>query len=115
MSVVIPIESIANQAVSIQLDEVRYGIRFRDIGSMMAVDISIDDQLILEGHRVVGGYPLIPYKYLEGDGGNFIFLTELGDIVYWDQFGVTQSLLYVSIDLITLSIFALSIIFRSEV
>jgi hypothetical protein len=96
MSVVVPIESIPNQSLSIQIDEVRYGIRFRDIGGMMSTDISIDDQTILEGQRVVGGFPLIPYKYLEGDGGNFIFLTELGDLVYWDQFGVTQSLLYFS-------------------
>lgn len=96
MSQNIPIETISNQSLSIQLDEVRYGFRFRDIGNMMSVDISIDDELILEGLRVVGGYPLIPYKYLEDDGGNFIFLTELGDIVYWDQFGITQSLLYFS-------------------
>ena len=96
MSVNISIESIPNQSLSIQLNEVRYGIRLRDIGNMMSADISIDDQLIIEGLRVVGGFPLIPYKYLEGDGGNFIFLTELGDLVYWDQFGITQSLLYFS-------------------
>lgn len=96
MSQNIPIETIPNQSLSIQLDEIRYGIRFRDIGGMMSADISIDDQLIIEGLRVVGGFPLIPYKYLEGDGGNFIFLTELGDLVYWDQFAITQSLLYFS-------------------
>lgn len=96
MSQNIPLEVIPNQSLSIQLDEVRYGIRLRDIGGMMSADISIDDQLIIEGLRVVGGFPLIPYKYLEGDGGNFIFLTELGDLVYWDQFGITQSLLYFS-------------------
>ena len=96
MSVNVPIESIPNQSLSIQLDEVRYGIRFKDIGGMMSADISIDDQLIIEGLRVVGGFPLIPYKYLESDGGNFIFITELGDLVYWNQFGITQSLLYFS-------------------
>jgi len=96
MSQIVTIENIPNQSLSIQFDGVRYGLRFRDVGGMMSVDISINDEVILEGKRVVGGFPLIPYKYLEGDGGNFIFLTELGDIVYWDQFGVTQSLLYFS-------------------
>lgn len=96
MTQIVPIETIPNQSLSIQLDEVRYDFRFRDIGIMMSVDVSIDDEIILEGQRVVGGFPLIPYKYLEGDGGNFIFLTELGDIVYWNQFGITQSLLYFS-------------------
>lgn len=96
MSQNIPLENVSNQSLSIQIDDIRYYIRFRDIGGMMSADMSIDDQLIFEGVRVVGGYPLIPYKYLEGDGGNFIFLTELGDIVYWDRFGITQSLLYFS-------------------
>jgi len=96
MSQNIPLEAIPNQSLSIQLNEIRYDIRLHDINGMMSIDISINDELIVEGFRVVGGFPLIPYKYLEGDGGNFIFLTELGDIVYWDQFGITQSLLYFS-------------------
>ncbi len=96
MSQIVPLKNISNQSLSIQLDEIRYGFRFKDIGNMMSVDISINDIVILEGQRIVGGFPLIPYKYLEGDGGNFMFLTELGDIVYWDQFGITQSLMYFS-------------------
>ena len=94
MSSIINLEAIPNQSLSIQLDSFRYGIRLRDISGMMAVDISINDELIIEGQRVVGGFPLIPYQYLEENGGNFVFLTELGDIVYWDQFGISQSLLY---------------------
>lgn len=97
MSQIVPIESVPNQSLSIQLDDTRYEMRFRDLGGVMAVDISIDDEVILKGHRVVGGLPLIPYKYLEGDGGNFVFLTELGDIVYWDQFNSTQFLLYITV------------------
>ena len=98
MSLNIPLEAIPNQSLSVQLDEIRYEIRLHDIGGMMSADISIDDELILEGHRVVGGFPLIPYKHLENEGGNFIFLTELGDLVYWNQFGITQSLLYFSVE-----------------
>ncbi len=96
MSQIVPLKNISNQSLSIQLDEIRYGFRFKDIGNMMSVDISINDIVISKGQRVVGGFPLIPYKYLEGDGGNFMFLTELGDIVYWDQFEITQSLMYFS-------------------
>ena len=94
MSNIIPIDAVPNQSLSVQLGDIRYDIRLRDIVNMMAVDIAINDIVILEGHRVVGGLPLIPYKYLEGLGGNFTFLTELGDIVYWGQFGITQSLFY---------------------
>lgn len=96
MSQVVPLESLPNQSLSIQLEENRYDLRFRDLGGMMSVDISINDEVILQGSRVTGAAPLIPYKYLEQGGGNFLFVTELGDIPYWDQFGVTQSLLYVT-------------------
>ena len=98
MSSIIPIEAIPNQSLSIQLGDIRYDLRLNDIGGMMSSDISINDETVLEGQRVVGGLPLIPYRYLENGGGNFVFLTELGDIVFWDQFGITQSLLYYSPD-----------------
>lgn len=98
MSQVVPLEATPNQSLSIQLEGVRYDMRFRDIGGMMSVDVSINDEEVLVGDRVAGGSPLIPYKYLESGGGNFVFITELGDIPYWDQFGVTQSLLYVTVE-----------------
>jgi hypothetical protein len=94
MSVIVPLEVISNQAVSFQVGDVRYDMRFRNTGSIMSLDLSINDEVILSGSRVVGGFPLIPYKYLEGAGGNFIFSTELGDLVWWEQFGITQSLFY---------------------
>lgn len=96
MSQVVPITATPNQSLSIQVDDVRYSIRLRDIGSMMALDLSIDDVVILQGLRVVANSPLIPYEYLEGDGGNFLFITELGDLPHWDQFESTQTLLYVT-------------------
>ena len=98
MSQVVPLEAVPNQSLSIQLEENRYVLRFREIGGMMAVDISINEEIILQGERVVAGSGLIPYRYLEEGGGNFIFITELGDIPYYDQFGVTQTLLYVTIE-----------------
>ena len=96
MSQIVPLDAAPNQALSIQLDNIRYDLRFRDLGDIMSVDISINDDEILTGQLVVGGSPLIPYKYLESDGGNFIFSTELGDIPYWQSFGVTQLLFYFS-------------------
>ncbi len=96
MSQIIPLETLPNQSLSITLDNVRYSLRFRDLSDFMSVDISIDDTVILTGHRVVASQPLIPYRYLEGEGGNFVFITELGDVPYWEQFGVTQDLLYFS-------------------
>jgi len=97
MSLIVPIASIPNQSFSFQPEEVRYDIRLADTGSMMILDLSINEVVVLSGSRITGGAPLIPYQYLENGGGNFLFLTELGDIPYWDQFGITQSLMYVTV------------------
>ncbi len=96
MSLIVPLASVPNQSLSIQLDEKRYVLRLHNVGDLMCIDISIDEETILQGHRLVGSQPIIPYKYLERDGGNFIFATELGDYPFWDQFGVTQTLLYIT-------------------
>jgi hypothetical protein len=98
MSSVIPIENIPNQSLSITLDNIRYDLRFRNVGVMMILDLTINDEPIITGIRVVGGLPIISEKYLKCCGGNFIFLTELGDIVSWDKFGITQTLIYLTVD-----------------
>ena len=96
MSSVVPLASVPSQSASIQLDDIRYSLRFRDLGDMMAVDISINEVVVVTGSRVVAGAGLIPYQYLEEDGGNFIFITQGGDFPFYDKFGVTQALLYVT-------------------
>lgn len=94
MSSVVPLSAVPNQKISITLNGSRYEIRFRECNGVMALDLTINDELVLSGDRVVSGAPLIPYKYLEKSSGNFLFLTELGDYPYWDQFGITQRLIY---------------------
>lgn len=94
MSQAISLEAVPNQSLSIQLDDVRYVLRFRDINGFMSVDLSINEEVVLSGERVVAGSPIIPYSYLEGDGGNFFFITEPDDAPYWENFGVNQTLIY---------------------
>lgn len=96
MSQVIALAALPNQSISVQLDNVRYEMRFSALNNIMAVDINIDEELILQGQRVVAGSPVIPYRYLESGGGNFFFLTEFGDIPYWELFETSQTLLYVT-------------------
>jgi len=95
MSVEIPIDRVANQSLSVQLDNNRYDIVIRDIGSAMAIDLSINEESVISGQILVSGSPVIPYEYLEV-GGNFVFNTELYDIPYWESFGVNQELVYVT-------------------
>lgn len=96
MSFRLPLQAIANQSLSALLDERTYRLTFKATRGVMSVTISIDDTTIIDGDRFFADSPLIPYEYLEGGGGNFIFTTELQEIPAFDQFDVTQFLFYVT-------------------
>lgn len=90
------IAALANQALSIQLDERFYEIELREANGVMAATITRDGVTIVSNVRVTAGTPLLPYRYQES--GNFIMTTDGEAIPYWDQFGITQFLVYLSAD-----------------
>jgi len=99
--ILIPIINIPNQSLTLQLDNNQYDLTIHatqdnpdGTTGIMAVDISINNEIIISGVRAVDLYPLIPYKYLVN--GNFIFITQNFQYPDWRQFGVTQSLIYAS-------------------
>lgn len=90
----VPIAAVPNQSFSIQLDNVSYDMAIYSTGNVMSMDIIRAGTPILLGERLVPNYPIIPYRYLES--GNFVFITLDGDYPTYDQFGVTQNLIYLS-------------------
>lgn len=95
MSLIIPLDPIPNQSVSVRLDGRRYVLSIKDIGSMMAVSIERDSVALLSGSRACSGTPLIPYSSLSGEAGNFIFTTTVdGVIPYYTDFGSSCFLTY---------------------
>ena len=96
MSRVVPIATVPNQEFSIQFENIRYRIRLRALVDMMSADIYIDEIPAVIGHRAVAGALLVPYRYLEVAGGNFVFLTFAGEFPYWEKFNLSQSLIYVT-------------------
>lgn len=88
------IATLANQALSIQLDERFYEIELREANGVMSATITRDGVTIVSNMRVTAGTPLLPYRYQEA--GNFIMTTDGEAIPYWDQFNVTQFLVYLS-------------------
>lgn len=97
----VPITNVPNQSLSINLDMSQYDIRIHatdDNGEpgteIMAVDITRDSVPIVTGTRAVPGYPIISSAYLEN--GNFIFVTLADDYPDWNQFGITQFLIFAS-------------------
>lgn len=90
----ISLSSIANQAMSIQLDGRFYEIEVREANGIMSATIIRDGVTVVSNVRITAGTPILPYRYQEE--GNFLMITEDNSLPYWDQFGVTQFMIYVS-------------------
>lgn len=90
----IPLQAVANQAFTVQLDGARWAFTIKEAGGIMCADVTRDDELLLSGARIVAGSTIIPYRYLES--GNFVLLTENDDIPYYAEFETTQSLVYLT-------------------
>lgn len=77
-----------------QLNGSVYDLTIKETRGVMCVTIVRDNALLLSNTRMVAGYPLIPYRYLEN--GNFIVLTANDDYPYYTKFGSTQMLIFAS-------------------
>lgn len=98
---IIEIDPIPNQEFSVTVDGNRWDFVIKEAVSSMICDLSLNDEVILSGLRIVSGTPIIPYEYLRRHG-NFIILTENEELPYWTQFGVNQQLIYASAEELSL-------------
>ena len=92
----IPIQQTANQSLTVTLDGNRWSLKIKAANEMMCVDIDLNDTPILRGQRVVAGMPVIPYRRIAPNQGNFMFVTERDENPWWERFTVDQSLHYVT-------------------
>lgn len=90
----IPLSALPRQSFSIQLGQNLYDIAISACQDIMAVDIVKNGVAIVSGQRAVAGYPIIPYEYLED--GNFLILTANEDYPDYTEFGITQTLMYIT-------------------
>ena len=92
----IPIQAVPNQTLTVLLDGNSYKIGIKSIGDeLMSIDIEKNNITLIQGQRMVPSFFLIPYGYL-GQDGNFSLITEEGDYPFYEKFGVSQSLIYLS-------------------
>lgn len=94
----IPLQSVPSQSLSIQLNNNSYDIVIRACNSgtaqIMAVDITLNNEIVVIGQRIVAGTPVIPYRELTEYAGNFFLLTENGDLPDYNEFQVSQYLVF---------------------
>ena len=98
MSSRLPLQAVPNQAFSALLDGLSYRITLKQATGVMVATISIDDEEVISGSRFFADSPLISYPHLEKGGGNFVMTTEGDALPAFDQFGITQFLIYVTAD-----------------
>lgn len=91
----ITLQPVPNQQFTLNLDGNRWTMRVKQARTSMFVDLLLNDEPLLLGQRIAIGTPVIPYEYLAGSG-NFIFLSQAGQMADWREFGNTQQLLHLS-------------------
>lgn len=95
MTIAINLEAIPNQEFTIRLEDLRYTVRINDVADSCAVvTIDRDGQTVISGSRIVANGLMIPYPYLEGEGGNFFLETPDDELPDYEKFGTTHRLIY---------------------
>lgn len=90
----ISLAAVPNQSFSVRLDDNLYDITIKETNGCMSATVARNNTIILSNTRLVAGFPVIPYLYLES--GNFVVDTLDDDLPDWTKFGISQTLLYVS-------------------
>jgi len=92
----VPIQAVPNQSFSLTLDGNNYVLGIKYTNGCMSVSIVRNTVQIIENMRVVAGQLVIPFRYLES--GNFFFTTANQQLPNYEQFNITQQLIYLSAD-----------------
>lgn len=96
MPIGIPLQPITPLDLTITLDQNLYQMVIRATNGCMCVSLTRNGLDILDNARAVAAGPIIPEQYQEAGDGNFMFLTSNNQLPNYEQFGVTQQLLYFS-------------------
>ncbi|MCY1196401.1 hypothetical protein D9M72_77440 [compost metagenome] len=82
-----------NQSLSATINGVLWELTIKVARGTMLADVRRDGVDLILGQRIVAEYPILPYRYLSHQG-NFAILTRDGELPWWEEFGRSQSLVY---------------------
>jgi hypothetical protein len=88
------LSAVPNQTFSTTLDSNRYTFAIYQCNGIMCYDITLNEQALISGQRLTNGTFLIPFFTYEGENGNFMLLTNNFQLPDYEQFGLTQTLVY---------------------
>lgn len=89
--------AIPDQTFTTQVDDDRYTIRIFSIPGTMAYDISRNEIVLCSGQRLTNACGLLPFLAAQGIHGNFMLLTKNEELPDYNQFGITQIFVYMSL------------------
>ena len=78
------------------IDNEIYIMEIKESNNSMACSVSLNEVIISSGILIVQDAFLIPFPYLEGEGGNFLFTSDTEDIIYFENFESSQFLFYLN-------------------
>ncbi|RIQ76154.1 hypothetical protein D0835_17335 [Bordetella avium] len=84
-----------NQAFSVVIDGVLWELAIKTARAVMCADITRDGEVLVQGQRIIADAPILPYRHLSLRG-NFAILTRDDDLPWWEEFGRSQSLVYLT-------------------
>ncbi|WP_143392881.1 hypothetical protein [Fimbriiglobus ruber] len=90
----VPLQAVPNQTLTVILDNNTWAVTLKTVEDTTVVSLTLNNTDLLDSARAVAGALIIPSQYEES--GNFLFLSSNNQLPYYTQFGVTQSLVYVS-------------------
>ncbi|MFD4837650.1 hypothetical protein ACFWP0_09085 [Achromobacter sp. NPDC058515] len=85
--------AVPNQTFSATINGVLWELAIKVARGTMLADVRRDGVDLVLGQRIIAEYPILPYRYLSHQG-NFAILTRDGELPWWEEFGRSQSLIY---------------------
>lgn len=85
--------TVPNQSLSVTIAGVLWELSIKVARRTMLADVRRDGADLVLGQRIVAEFPILPYRHLSHKG-NFAILTRDGELPWWEEFGRSQSLIY---------------------
>lgn len=78
------------------LDGVLFDITLVAAGNCMYATVSANGTVMASGSKCTSSCPLMPYPWMEGSTGNFLFKTSNEELPWYENFNTDQGLYYLS-------------------
>lgn len=92
----IPLQAVANQELSIPLENSRYVLTIKEANGTIAATVERDGVVIVRNARVVGDGLILQHDYQWSGYGNFMLTVQDDALPDYTQFGITQFLVFLT-------------------